>query len=70
MLGATFSGQDPRANRERWLVPHVLSMPAGQVCDPVALLILMVADDGLVHAACLGRGPYMIDDKGARLGLE
>lgn len=49
MLCASHPCQNPRAIAERWLVPHVLSMPTSQIGNPVALFILMIADDGLIH---------------------
>ncbi len=30
-------------------MPHMLPMPAGQVGHPVALLILMITANGLIH---------------------
>lgn len=49
MLGSTRIGQHPRATCHRRLMPHMLPMSARQVGDPVALLILMVSDDLLLH---------------------
>lgn len=44
-----FKGQHPGPTHERRLMAHVLPVPAGQVGDPIALLILMKVDDGLIH---------------------
>ncbi len=46
-------GQYPGAGGERWLMPHMLSMAAGQVGHPVSLLILMISDDRLLHGTQL-----------------
>jgi hypothetical protein len=46
---AAFGGQDPRPVAERWLMPDMLPVAAGQVCHPITLLVLMIADDGLLH---------------------
>jgi hypothetical protein len=35
-------------------MPHMLSMAAGQIRHPVAILILMIADDGLIHGLVSG----------------
>lgn len=40
---------DPRAAHERRLVPHVLAVAAGEISHPIAMLVLMKADNGLLH---------------------
>ena len=54
MLGSTRFGQDPRSIRHRRLMPHMLPMPASQISNPIAILILMVTDDFLVHISVCG----------------
>lgn len=49
MLAAALAGDNPRPIHKRWLMPHMLAMAAGQIGHPVALFILMIADNGLVH---------------------
>lgn len=40
--GAAFSWiKHPRPLTERRVMAHVLGMPAGEICDPVALIVLM-----------------------------
>ena len=50
MLAAALAGDDPWPVHEWWLMPHMLSMAAGQIGHPIALFILMITDNGLVHA--------------------
>jgi hypothetical protein len=50
MLSTTGLGRHPRPIDERRLMPYMLSMPAGEIGDPIALFILMKADDLLLHA--------------------
>ena len=53
VLLAALLFDDPGAQRPRRIVAHVLAVAAGQIGDPVFLLILMKADDdlrfGLLH---------------------
>lgn len=49
MLSATGFGHHPGSARHRRLMAHVLPVPALQIGDPIALIILMVADDALLH---------------------
>jgi len=39
----------PHPDAQRRLVADVLSMPAGQIRDPVSLFILVKSDDALFH---------------------
>jgi hypothetical protein len=41
--------QHPGPAEKRRLMPHMLSMATGQICHPIALFILMITDNGLVH---------------------
>jgi hypothetical protein len=41
--------EDPVPREERRLVTHVLAMAAGELGDPVALLVLLVSDDRALH---------------------
>jgi len=38
-------GLHPRPHLPRWVVSHVLAVPALQLCDPVPFVVLMKADD-------------------------
>jgi hypothetical protein len=49
MLAAALAGDDPRPIHKRWLMPHMLSMTAGQISHPVSMFIEMISDNGLVH---------------------
>ena len=49
MLLTSIDGEHPRAIDERGLMPYVLSMTTGQIGNPVALFILVIADDRLLH---------------------
>lgn len=49
ILIASGDGEYPRAIREGGLMPNVLSMPTGQIGNPIALVILVIADDRLLH---------------------
>lgn len=49
MLLAALQCQNPRAIGERRLMPHVLAMAAGQVCNPVPVLILVKRHNALNH---------------------
>jgi hypothetical protein len=49
MLVSTGLSQHPRPVCHRWLMTHVLSVAAGEVCNPIADFILVVSDDLLVH---------------------
>lgn len=53
MLLSPRDSEYPRAIDERGLMPYVLSMTTGQVGNPVALLILVIADDRLLHSAMI-----------------
>lgn len=49
ILIAAGDGEHPRAIREGRLMPNVLSMPTGQIGDPIAIVILVISDDRLLH---------------------
>jgi hypothetical protein len=42
-------GENPRAIRERRLMPYMLPMTTCQLGDPIAIVILVISDDGLLH---------------------
>jgi hypothetical protein len=42
-------GQYPGAIGERWIVPHMLGVPAGQIGHPITHLILMKTHNCLFH---------------------
>ncbi len=46
---ASLVGEHPRSHLPWWVVPDVLVMAAGQLRDPVALIVLMKACDRLLH---------------------
>ncbi|TKS61555.1 MAG: hypothetical protein EWM72_00303 [Nitrospira sp.] len=52
MLLASFRRQHPGTIREGRLIPHMLPMAASQVGHPIALLILVIANNRLLHACC------------------
>jgi hypothetical protein len=58
LLAALFF-DDPWAERPRRIVAHVLAVAAGQIGDPVFLLILMKADDDLRLALLHGLEPLL-----------
>ena len=49
MLIAAGFGQHPRSIAHGRLMPHVLPMAAREIGHPIAVLILMIGDDRLVH---------------------
>lgn len=55
MLPAPFFRQDPRPAHQRRLMTHMLAVTAGKIRDPIAALILVIADDGLVHGLGIQR---------------
>ena len=57
MLLASSHGEHPRATDERGLMPYVLSMATGQIGDPVALFILVISNDRLLHIAMIFVSP-------------
>ncbi len=50
VLFTSSDSEHPRAIREWRLVPYVLSMTTGQIGNPVALFILVISDDRLLHS--------------------
>jgi hypothetical protein len=53
MLVASSDGKHPGAIREWRLMPHVLSMTTGQLGNPIAIVILVISDDGLLHVVMI-----------------
>lgn len=49
MLRAASHGLDPRAVDKRRLMPYMLPMTACQISHPVAIVILVISDDRLLH---------------------
>lgn len=49
MLAAALAGDDPRSIHEWGLMPHMLSMAAGQIRHPVSFVIKMIAHNRLIH---------------------
>ncbi len=49
MSSPAFLGDHPRPADERRLMAHMLPVPASEVGYPVTVLILMKADDTLLH---------------------
>lgn len=47
----TLQRDHPRAIDPRWFMAHMLIMAALKLGHPVPLVVLMKADDGLLHAA-------------------
>ena len=46
-------GEHPRAIREGRLMPYVLSMTTGQIGNPIAIVILVISDDRLLHVVMI-----------------
>jgi hypothetical protein len=42
-------GKNPRAIREWRLMSYMLPMTARQLGNPIAIVILVISDDGLLH---------------------
>ena len=53
MLVAARFRQHPRPARHRRLVTHMLSMAAGQIGNPIAIIILVIPNDRLLHAVMI-----------------
>ena len=53
MLLPSGDGEHPRAIREWRLMPYVLSMTTGQVGNPIAIVILVISNDGLLHVVMI-----------------
>ncbi len=49
ILVASGDGEHPWAVREWRLMPYVLSMTTGQIGNPIAIFILVISDDRLLH---------------------
>jgi len=49
MLITACGGQHPGTARERRLMTDMLPVPASQIGNPIALVVLMIADNRLVH---------------------
>lgn len=42
-------GENPWAIRKRRLMPYMLPMTTRQLGNPIAIVILVISDDGLLH---------------------
>jgi hypothetical protein len=42
-------GENPWAIREWRLMPYMLSMTTRQLGNPIAIVVLVISDDGLLH---------------------
>ena len=51
--GPPLYGGDPQPIHPRWVVTHVLLMATVELCDPVALVVLVKSRDASVHEAIL-----------------
>ncbi len=49
MLLTSVIGQDPWAVEERRVMSNMLPMTTGQIGNPVAMLILVIPNDRLLH---------------------
>ncbi len=49
VLLSSSDGEYPRAIREWRLMPHVLSMTTSQIGNPIAIVILVISNDRLLH---------------------
>ena len=47
------NGEHPRTVREGGLMPHVLSVTTSQIGNPIAIVILVISDDRLLHVAMI-----------------
>lgn len=55
MLSPTRGREHPGAGEKRRLMAHMLSMTAGQVSHPVAVLVHMKPDDRLIHTHLISK---------------
>ena len=53
MLGTPFFRQNPGPIRHRRLMAYVLTMAALEIGHPIAILVKMIADYGLLHSTNL-----------------
>lgn len=53
MLFTSRDSEYPRAIDERGLMPYVLSMTTAQIGNPVAIFILVISNDRLLHGAMI-----------------
>jgi hypothetical protein len=56
---ATVGSESPWTVKEWWLMTNMLPVTTGQVGNPVALFVLMVANDRLLHVAPVVRSQIM-----------
>jgi hypothetical protein len=49
MLLASGSGNDPWTIDKRRLMSHMLSMATGQLSHPIAVFVLVISSDRLLH---------------------
>ena len=69
MLRAPFFGRHPGAAEKRRMVSHMLPVTAGQIGNPMAFFILVIADDGLVHVVACMLVPLMDSTKAGELSF-
>ncbi len=50
MPHTTFLSENPGPIRQWRLMSHMLPVPTSQIRHPIAVLVLMKADDALVHS--------------------
>ena len=53
MLLAPCDGEYPRAIDEGRLMPYVLSMATGQISHPIAVFVLVIPNDRLLHSTTM-----------------
>jgi hypothetical protein len=53
MLLTSSQGEHPRAIDEGGLMPYVLPMTTGQIGHPIALFVLMISNDRLLHSTTM-----------------
>jgi hypothetical protein len=53
MLLASSHGEHPRAIDEGGLMPYVLPMTTGQIGHPIALFVLVISNDRLLHSTTM-----------------
>ena len=53
MLLTSSHGEHPRAIDEGGLMPYVLPMTTGQIGHPIALFVLVISNDRLLHSTTM-----------------
>ena len=59
MLGTPFFRQNPGPIRHRRLMAYVLTMAALEIGHPIAILVKMIGDYGLLHSTNLPHTPVI-----------